>query len=134
MSDIKKNLIIAVPIERVWAALTTPASIRGWMGDDESVLVDLKVGGQYRFFGGETTGTFTRIEAPNFLEYTWRQMEWQPDWTDSQVRWELQPSGNGTQIQLSHEKFPNKQERDSHDEGWDLYFLEPMQDWLESED
>ena len=134
MSDIKKNLLIAAPIERVWAALTAPTSIRGWMGDDESVVVDLKVGGQYRFFGGETTGSFTRIEEPSNLEYTWRQMEWQPDWADSIVRWELQPSGEGTQVRLTHDKFPNKQERDSHDEGWDLYFLEPMQDWLESED
>jgi len=35
---------------------------------------------------------------------------------------------SGTQIHLTHDKFPYKQERDSHDEGWDLYFLEPMQD------
>ena len=134
MSEIKKNLLIDAPIESVWAALTDAAAIRNWMGDDESIQVDLKVGGKYRFFGGETTGKFTHIDAPNMLDYTWRQMEWPPDWADSIVRWELEPSGTGTQVSLIHSNFPNDQERDSHDEGWDLYFLEPMQDWLETED
>jgi uncharacterized protein YndB with AHSA1/START domain len=134
MSDIVKKLLIAAPIERVWAALTVPTAIRGWMGDDESIQVDLKVGGQYHFFSGETMGKFTYIDSPNILEYTWRQMEWQPDWADSLVRWELQPSGTGTQVHLVHNQFPNQQERDSHDEGWNVYFLEPMQEWLESEE
>jgi uncharacterized protein YndB with AHSA1/START domain len=134
MSVIEKNVLIAAPIERVWAALTVPASIRNWMGDDESIQVDLKPGGQYHFFGSETTGKFTHIDAPNVLEYTWRQMEWLPDWADSVVRWELQTSGTKTRLHLLHSNFPNDQERDSHDEGWDSYFLEPMQEWLESED
>jgi hypothetical protein len=29
---------------------------------------------------------------------------------------------------------PNKEERDGHDEGWDIYFLKPMKEWLESND
>jgi len=134
IKDIEKNVRIAAPIERVWAALTDPASIEGWMGEDSAVEVDLKVGGRYRLFGGETTGKFTRIERPHRLEYTWRQATWRKGWPDSIVRWGLQTDRDGTRVSLVHTQFPNSEERDSHDEGWDAYWLEPMQAWLESAD
>ena len=37
MSDIVKNVKIAAPIEKVWAALTDPAAIGGWMGDENTI-------------------------------------------------------------------------------------------------
>ncbi len=132
MAEIVKNRVIQAPLEQVWAALTDPRTIGEWMLDS-LVEVDLQVGGKYAFFGGETTGTFTAITAPNRLEYTWRQSGWKSEWVDSSVRWELRRDGNSTQVQLSHEHFPNQSERDSHDEGWDTYWLEPMQTWLEGE-
>ena len=132
MADIEKNVQIAAPIEKVWAALTDPVSIRGWMGEDSAVEVDLKVGGRYRLFGGDTTGAFTVIERPHTLEYTWRQGEWKKAWPDSVVHWELKTAGQGTQVRLAHSKFPNQEERDGHDTGWDDYFLGPMKEWLEA--
>jgi uncharacterized protein YndB with AHSA1/START domain len=132
MAEIVKNRVIQAPLEQVWAALTDPRTIGEWMLDS-LVEVDLQVGGKYAFFGGETTGTFTAIAAPNRLEYTWRQSGWKNEWADSNVRWELRRDGNSTQVQLTHDQFPNQSERDSHDEGWDTYWLEPMQTWLEGE-
>jgi uncharacterized protein YndB with AHSA1/START domain len=134
MSDIEKNLHIAAPIERVWAALTEPGAILGWMGPESKVEVDLKVGGRYRLFGGDTTGQFTKVERPNILEYTWRQGEWQKGWADSLVHWELRDAagGKGTQVHLTHSRLPNDHEREGHDEGWDQYWLGPMRKWLES--
>jgi uncharacterized protein YndB with AHSA1/START domain len=132
VADIEKNVRIAAPIEKVWAALTYPTSIRGWMGDDSTIAVDLQVGGHYQLFGGETTGVFTQIEKPNKLAYTWRQGEWHKDWPDSLVSWELTPVGQQTQVLLTHNQFPNTEERDGHDEGWDIYFLGPMKEWLEA--
>ncbi len=131
MNDVEKNVGISASIDRVWAALTDPPAIRGWMGEDSAVTVDLKVGGRYRLFGGETTGTFTLIENPSRLEYTWRQGEWPKEWADSLVLWKLESDGQGTRVHLTHGRFPNAEERDSHDEGWDLYFIGPMKEWLE---
>lgn len=131
MADIEKNTRMAAPIDKVWDALTNPTSIRGWMGDD-TVVVELRVGGHYQFFGGSTTGVFTKIEKPDKLAYTWRQGEWQKDWPDSLVSWELTPVDQETQVLLTHSQFPNASERDGHDEGWDIYFLGPMKIWLES--
>jgi len=130
MSNIEKSTNIAAPIEQVWAALTDPTAIGDWIEDD-SVEVDLKVGGRYQFFGRATTGAFIHIEPPHLLEYTWRQQEWPQVWPDSLVRWDLRAAPAGTEVRLTHSQFPNTEERDSHAEGWDIYFLEPMKEWLE---
>jgi uncharacterized protein YndB with AHSA1/START domain len=130
-TDIVKEVTLTAPIQRVWAALTDAQNMQNWLGPDKQLKVDLKVGGKYAIFGGETTGIFTRIDAPILLEYTWRQSTWPAEWPDSVVRWEMEKNGSGTQIYLSHSKFPNTDERDSHDEGWDIYFLEPMTDYLD---
>ncbi len=131
MANIKKSVQIAAPIERVWAALTDPTAIGGWMGG-EGLKVTLRKGGRYALFGGETTGKFTEIKKPIVLEYTWRQSSWKKEWADSLVRWEVKAKESGTEVKLTHSKLPNKQERDGHDEGWDMYFLGPMKEWLES--
>lgn len=130
--DVIKEILISTPIQDVWVALTTPNIIAAWMGDD-SVVIDLTVGGRYAFFGGETTGVFTRIEAPYRLAYTWRQAGWSPDWAASLVEWELRATETGTALRLVHSQFPTEEERDGHDEGWDIYWLEPMVAWLEGE-
>ena len=127
---IKKTIHIAAPIEQVWAALTDPKAISAWMGGP--VKVTLRTGGKYAFFNGETTGKFVEIRKPNTLEYTWRQASWEKDWKDSAVRWELNAKGRSTYLRLVHGGFPNKEERDSHAEGWDTYWLKPMKAWLDS--
>ena len=131
MTAITKHLDIAAPLDKVWAALTDTRSIEGWMGEGTVADLDLKVGGSYGWFGGDTTGRFTLIEKPNKLEYTWRQHAWPAAWADSVVGWELKTKGQGTDVALTHDQFPNQDERDSHAEGWDTYWLGPMKEWLE---
>lgn len=131
MGDVVKELTIEAPVGDVWGALTDPDIIGEWMGDG-GVEVDLRVGGAYSFFGGETTGIFRQIKVQKLLEYTWRQSSWESSWPDSLVRWELHPDGVQTKVRLTHSQFPNEDECDSHDAGWDLYWLAPMVDYLET--
>jgi uncharacterized protein YndB with AHSA1/START domain len=130
MSYIEKLLWIDAPIQRVWGAITNPDDIAEWMFD-ETVSVDLRLGGHYALFDQQTTGQFTLIEAPQLVEYTWRQSAWPQDWADSIVRWELQAEGQQTHVRLLHGNFPTEAELHGHDEGWDVYWLGPMKDWLE---
>jgi len=127
---IKDRLILAAP-QAVWAALTEPQAIRAWMGEDSTVEIDLRPGGAYRLFSGETSGTIQSLEPGTRLTYTWRQGEWPAEWGDSLVDWTLTPAKGGTLLHLVHDRFPNEQEREGHDEGWDLYFLDPLQEILE---
>jgi uncharacterized protein YndB with AHSA1/START domain len=130
--DIRKEVVVKAPIARVWAALTDPAEIGAWMDDDE-VEVELKPGGRIALFGGVTTGTVQSVTAPTSLAYSWRQAEWPAKWADSVVRWELAKEGrSATRLLLRHSQLPNESERDSHDEGWGLYWLGPMVAHLEA--
>ena len=127
---IRKTILIKAPVEKVWAALTDAKAIGSWMGG-EGIKVTLRMGGTFTLFGGDTTGKFMEIRRPNTLEYSWRQHTWQKAWADSIVRWELNPKGKSTYLRLVHSQFPNTEERDSHEEGWDTYWLKPMKAWLE---
>jgi uncharacterized protein YndB with AHSA1/START domain len=62
------------PIERVWAALTEPAELRGWLAEAD---VDLVLGGRVHLRWLNTddegntavaTGTITALEPPHLLE------------------------------------------------------------------
>lgn len=130
MPAIRRTLTLAAPIARVWAALTGPKAIADWMGGP--VTSNPRPGGRFALFSGETTGRYTRIEKPHQLEYTWRQSSWAADWPDSRVRWTLKAVKAGTRVTLVHDRFPNEAERESHDKGWDAYWLEPMKAWLEA--
>jgi len=129
--QVERELEIAAPIDRAWEALTDPASIEAWMRSGD-VAVDLRPGGSYRFFGGDTTGVFTRVMRPHALEYTWRQANWEAGWPDSVVAWDLRPlEGEATRVRLRHTAFPNEAEAQAHDARWDEYFLSPLRSWLE---
>jgi len=67
-----------------------------------------------------------------FLARERREREWLAEWGDSLVTWTLTPADSGTHVHLVHDRFPNEEERDAHDEGWDEYFLGPLQETLES--
>ena len=101
---IDKEIVLKAPVDKVWAALADPKTIKEWM-DDDSVKATLKVGGKYALFGGVTTGKFTAIEKPSVLEYTWRQAEWEKSEPDTLVRWELKPEGKKTRLHLIHSQF-----------------------------
>jgi len=86
------------PPEKVWKALTDPASLREWAPFD----ADRGLGavGPVRL---STVGTpapqisdtqVTRADAPTLLEYCWG---------DNKLRWTLEPLGNGTRLTLWHD-------------------------------
>jgi uncharacterized protein YndB with AHSA1/START domain len=65
---------LAHPVERVWAALTQPSELRGWLADAEIELVQ---GGRARLTWLNTddegnaavaTGTVSALDAPRLLE------------------------------------------------------------------
>lgn len=83
--------------EKVWHALTEPAHLREWAPFDADR--NLAAGGTVKL---STVGTptpvesetvITRAEAPRVLEYSWGGQD---------MRWELEPSGEGTRLTLWH--------------------------------
>jgi uncharacterized protein YndB with AHSA1/START domain len=129
---ITRELDVAAPPERVWAALTDPVVVACWLTCTD-VAFEARIGGRYRLFDGDATGEVTRLAPPRLLEYTWTMAGWPGGAPPSRVRWELSPASGGrrTRLRLTHDGFPDHETRDAHDAGWDPNFLDKMTVWLE---
>lgn len=130
---IEKRIMIYSSMRRAWSALTKKSEVQGWMELGRTIYLDLQVGGGLRFFNDQVTGKFTEIYAPNILEFTWRRTGWDPEWPDSLVRFELEDLGGQVDLRMTHSGLPNEEERIEQEEDWDLYFLEPMKEWAETD-
>ena len=119
--------ILASPAS-VYAAITDPEQLVQWWGDDNSYRVrnweaDLRVGGKYRSRGAgkdgqtfEVSGEYLEVDPPRVLAYTWIASYGGPP---SAVRWELQPSGAGTRLRVTHSGFrSDPQARAMYSNGW----------------
>ena len=118
----------AFAAETVFRAWTEPEALKTWFAPDSSYKVeiaevDLRVGGRYRLVmkspDGEffrVGGTYLDIERPHRLAFTWA-WESKPE-EESLVTVELQSSGQGTELTLTHERFPDEGSRERHEWGW----------------
>ena len=85
------------PPRKVWQALDRSCSLREWAPFDADR--NLYAGGHVKLstVGSPTPQvsetTVKRAEAPRLLEYNWGENE---------LRWELEPSGEGTRLTLWH--------------------------------
>ena len=87
-----------VPVARVWAALTTPERVAGWLADAE---IDLRIGGVFRLSFPDhnytMTGHIIELVPQQVIAWTWPHTEH----PDSVVRWELFSEGSGCRLRLT---------------------------------
>lgn len=117
---------IAASAERLFDAWLDPASLAVWMRRDGSeasdVVADPRVGGSFAITmndpGGSFvhTGTYTVIDRPRALEFTWRSIA--TNYADSVVRVTFEPDGDATVVEVRHERLPDIEAVRKHTEGW----------------
>jgi uncharacterized protein YndB with AHSA1/START domain len=119
---------LAAPPERVFAAWVQPEALKRWFGPSDAMAivtadVDLRVGGRWRIVmaeaGGElhrVGGVYREILPPRRLVFTWA-WESTPERV-SEVRVELRPDSDGTELLLTHVNFADEAARDRHEGGW----------------
>jgi uncharacterized protein YndB with AHSA1/START domain len=122
--------VIKAPRDRVYAAWTDPAQLRQWFGPDNvrtrELVADIRIGGKYRWdiISPEeeqmaVSGEYLELVPGKKVVFTW---QWEDDenWENrvSVVTVELSDRGENTELTLTHEKLPNEQSRDNHNEGW----------------
>ena len=85
------------PPMKVWQALTDPAQLCEWAPFDADRNLGTTGPVSLTTVGTAapltSVSTVTRAEAPRLLEYTWG---------GNDIRWELEPSANGTRLTLWH--------------------------------
>jgi uncharacterized protein YndB with AHSA1/START domain len=117
--------VIAAPIERVFAAWTTPELLRVWWGPAGVTCiaadVELRVGGSYRL-GNQLpdgnvvwiAGTFEQVEPPRRLAYTWQV----GDAPVSLVTVDFIAQAHATEVIVTHARVHAAAVRDDHERGW----------------
>lgn len=69
--EVRTEILIAAPVERVWALLTTPEHVRAWYAFD-GARIDLRPGGAIEHHWhehGTFRGRIERVEPPAVLSY-----------------------------------------------------------------
>jgi uncharacterized protein YndB with AHSA1/START domain len=118
----------AAPVERVWAAVTEPEQLRGWLAVGGAVL-EPRVGGRFEVRmtpdDKETAwGTVLAFDPPRLLE-----VEWSYEGEDESVlRIELEPRGDSTLLVLDHRLLQARQ-APGYGSGWHAY-LDALEDLL----
>jgi uncharacterized protein YndB with AHSA1/START domain len=109
---------ISAPPERVFQAITQPGQLMRWFTDESCPVklweVDARKGGRWRSANHPAAkslngvsefragGEILEIDPPRLLVYTWHA-NWHDDPSlATVVRWELQPTQNGTQVKVIH--------------------------------
>jgi uncharacterized protein YndB with AHSA1/START domain len=115
-------------VEEVWAAVTEPDRLRGWLAVGGAVL-EPRVGGRFevRMTPGEDEtawGSVLAFEPPRLLE-----VEWHYEGEDESVlRIELAPRGSRTLLVLDHRLLQSSQAV-GYGAGWHAY-LDALEDLL----
>jgi uncharacterized protein YndB with AHSA1/START domain len=123
---ITSSVLIEAPIERVWAAITTPSQIKRWfLGvDTES---DWKVGspivhrGEYQGKPYVDRGEIRRFEPPRVLEHShWSEGSGKPDSPEHYqiVTWELTGQGPDTELRLTERNLPSDEAAEISERTW----------------
>lgn len=108
--------------EHVWRAFTEPAVLAAWFWPQRfatTVEADLRVGGRYRIEGPGAAmavgGEYVVVEPLERLAFTWR---WDGAPAETLVTLHLAAAGEGTELTVVHEGFPDEADRDEHAKGW----------------
>lgn len=96
---------LAAAPARVWSALTEPSELASWLREAGTFESGLGGALSHDFGeGGVVTGEVMAWDPPSLLSYTWVF----PDGVESLVTFELSPDGDGTLLQLTHERVPTQ--------------------------
>ncbi len=110
----------------VWDALINPERIQVWSGKPAEYTPE--PGAEYWLWDGDIRGKVLEAETNKRLVQTWKPRNW--DIEDSVVTFELIPTEDGTQVNLTHE---NVQDWDYDDtaEGWDTFYVGAIKKMIE---
>ncbi len=120
---VEKVLQLEARIERVWHAITDPAELARWFGDEAEI--DLRPGGDAAMVWqehGRYAMRIEEVEPPTRLVWSWVH---EPgvafeDVPPTRVEWTLAPRDDGgTTLRLRETGFRTDLHRGQNDEGWD---------------
>ncbi|MDA8586244.1 SRPBCC domain-containing protein [Rhodobacteraceae bacterium] len=125
--SLQTSRVINAPRDRLFDAWLDPKMLATFMTPmpgmpASDVTADARVGGRFLIVmhAGDQDlpheGTYTTIDRPNRLVFTWESPMSPND--DSTVTIDFEEVSGGTKVTLNHVRFPNEESRDNHKGGW----------------
>lgn len=135
MSDAQLSVVLRrryrASQESVFAAFADAGYLARWLSPSDEVKTevtdfDFRVGGRYRlgFSGADekqsfVSGEYVEIDRPERLIFTWTWEDPSPHaGIETLVTVDILDRGDETEIVLTHERFPDQDLCDRHNEGW----------------
>ena len=127
VDEIRRELVVEAPIERVWSALTSAEELAQWFGD--SAEIDLVPGGRAKIGWSEYDSIADCIvevvDRPTRFSFRWSAMNDTPPETQSLlVEFTLRQEGDSTHVTLLETGFA-----DLPDELYDERLAENSSGW-----
>lgn len=103
-------------LEHVWAAISTPEGLRGWLSCSHAVI-DARVGGTIEMVSGparyHSTGAILAWQPPRLLEYEWNvaPVPEMPGGERAIFRFELTPDGAATHLLVTYRRITRQTAR-----------------------
>lgn len=132
MPAIVKELTIATPPKRVFAALTQQGEIVKWWAEEAQMKPEVGSLAEFRFKPPAGVLHFEIAELDEESKVRWISRKGLPQWTGTSVIWQLTPIENGTKLVFTHDGFAQvdgvyEQSRTN----WE-YFLTSLKSYLET--
>ena len=132
--EIRKEVTIGVPRERVWAALTEADQLVKWFPTKDAT-VDLRPGGELflEWDDMSSTGVFDEIDPPNRLVYRWHPAGADHPSTTVELTLTDPGDGSGTVLTVVERGFAQlpPENRAGNVEGWTSE-LQELVDYLDA--
>jgi uncharacterized protein YndB with AHSA1/START domain len=121
--QVRRQLEVRAPQERVWAALTEPEHLVQWF-PTERAEIDLRPGGDARFEWEDSAdeAVVDVVEPPSRLVFRWRPKGLDRPYTT--VSFTLEETSDGTRLTLVESGFASlpdqitQQSQEGNDAGW----------------
>ena len=125
MKDFKKYYTLPAPPEEVYMALTVPATIYLWTGDEAEMSTE--PGSEFSLWDGSIVGKNLEFEEGKKIVQQWYFGEQEEP---SIVTIKLHPLKDGTSIELKHTNIPEVDYEDIV-EGWNSSYFGSLSDFYE---
>jgi uncharacterized protein YndB with AHSA1/START domain len=129
--SIHQQVTIPARPRDVYAILADASALSALSGmDGKSGLAE---GDEYSPFGGRVTGRQVELVPASRIVQVWRLPEWEPG-RYTIVHFTLEPDGDGTQLTLDQDGYPEDTDtvgchdtwHDHLSEGWGMFYLGPL--------
>jgi uncharacterized protein YndB with AHSA1/START domain len=136
--EVRRELEIQAPRERVWAALTEPEQLLRWF-PDKRAEIDLRPGGDAVLEWDEATAeaVVDVVEPPSHFVFRWRPEGLGRPFTTVSFTLEELQDGTSTRVRLVESGFASlpdqieTQSQKGNDEGW-AHELKELKEYLEA--